>query len=68
MEKSVERKAESIETEVKQLRDLLRKEMIKVLKLRMRMAVLIQHPKGMAAEKIAEMTRADFGDTIIHLN
>ena len=53
---------------IKKLEDELRKEQIKTLKLRMRLAVLITHPEGTAAVKIAEITRADFGDSIIHYN
>lgn len=58
------------EQKIKDLQNELRREQIKNLKLRMRMVVLIQHPKGTAAEKISNATRADadFADTIIHLN
>jgi hypothetical protein len=53
---------------IKSLQKELRREQIKNLKLRMRMAVLVQHPHGTAAEKISELARADFSDTIIHFN
>lgn len=56
------------ELKISKLEKDLRAERLETLKLRMRMAVLIQHPKGAAAEKIAEMSRADFSESIIHFN
>lgn len=60
----------TLESKIEKLEQELRKEQIKTLKLRMRMAVLIQHPTGTAAEKIAAVTApgANFGESIFHLN
>lgn len=58
------------EFRIKTLEEKLRKEQIKTLKLRMRMAVLIQHPEGKASEKISKsfIAENDFTNSILHLN
>jgi hypothetical protein len=55
---------------IKSLEKELRRERIKNLKLRMRMAILIQHPDGTASEKISKafIAENDFSNSILHLN
>lgn len=71
MAQSTEQRAQGKTNEsevIKRLQDELRREQIKVLTLRMYVSVLIQHPKGAAAEKISRIARVDFSESIVHLN
>ena len=60
----------ALEFKIIQLEHELRREQIKTLKLRMRMSVLIQHPGGTAAEKIATICApgVDLEESVFHLN